>query len=158
MPLRWPEGSRPKFEGARVNSLWRFVPIVGMISQRASERRMMKPILDQLDEQLLLRPPSWGCWRSSDARLEFVQLLSLLIADEMEWPNNRFLPGDALDVLLFPHSGGDGGELLEIICHMQRRVGVKVWDFLDRKFVTRSTYRRIRGTPLGPSQRLRLGT
>jgi hypothetical protein len=101
---------------------------------------MLRPILDQLDEQLRLRPPSWACWRSSGAHLEFIQLLSLLIADEMEWPNNRFIPGDALDAVLYPHSGGDGGELMHIFDLIKRRVGVQLWGVLDRNYITPATY------------------
>jgi len=140
IPLYWPHGVRPAYSGVLSDQMWRYVPFLGVLSRNLNWRRFIRPIAGQLNAQIMLRPSVWDLWRSTGTPVEFVQLLSKEVADEMEWPNNHFIPDDPLEIVMFQHSGGDGGELVQILFSLERRAGVRLNDIPNPELFQRETY------------------
>ena len=124
--MAWPAGRKPEPSDVKIGWLG-FVPYLGFVHWR----RLIQPVLSRLDAQLTARAPSWEGWRIEGAQLQFVRLLSQSIAAEMGWPSEYFIPNDPLDIVLFPHSGGDGGELIHALYQVEKTLGVR----LDRTFI-----------------------
>ena len=92
----------------------RYVPVLGWIVASELEQRRNLPLLTDIGKQLQLRsktdPEIWG----DSVRREFALFVASCIKDELNWPNDNFVPDDCFGVL-FLNDDGAGATVLAAI-------------------------------------------
>ena len=123
--MHWPSGERPSerwpvyyafyalilgcfVAGCAIHTVWMVLGLAAMFGLIAFHQRNGRGTVEQIAEQLELRPSfpaeAWG----SEDRAAFAAAVGRIIAEEIGWPNSHFLPDDPLD-LVFYCAGSDGG-------------------------------------------------
>ena len=120
-PLHWPGGRRPSTADVSRRGLF-LIPIVGSVLWHRAYSRLMTPIVDQIASQLRSRPPMWKLWGMPPDRLVYAKQISHIVANEIGWPNDHFIPEDPFEIVFFAPLD-DGGAVLEILVKLGKLLG-----------------------------------
>lgn len=109
--LQWPAD----FDPAAKRAWWRKYP--------GDSRR----IFEQVSKQLLDRErPAPEIWGEESARIQTALRICRRIQEQYEWPNDRFLPGDPVDiVMLMPW---DDLDIVEFVMQLEEDFGIDLPD------------------------------
>ena len=154
--LYWPDGQRPPerpavywafcalilagfVAGCALHAAWMLVSLAAFFGLIEFHQRNGRATAEQIAEQLRERPSFPGSAWGSEDRAAFAAAVSLIVADEFDWPSPHFLPDDPLEIILF-HAGGDGGEGLAISYNFEKAFGRRcrfgddqtIGEFIDR--------------------------
>lgn len=103
--LEWPESGPPR--DSMLEGVCTWVPIlgwcVGALSWHLRSRSIVRHIERQLKARLPIDPEVWV---ADGGRREFARWLSVTIAGEMGWCNDRFVPDDPIKILCWAHRDG----------------------------------------------------
>ena len=101
-----------------------WIPIVGWTISHAMENARFKPIIREIEDQLLARPDTSDFWTSRNGSSEFTRLIRAILAKELDWPNDHFLPEDPMKILLWAHRDGlDGVFAIQAI---EKEIGIRI--------------------------------
>ncbi|HET6879322.1 MAG TPA: hypothetical protein VFI31_04175 [Pirellulales bacterium] len=98
-----------------------FLPILGWIVAAEIARERLRPTRKHLAEQLIARPDDVDmAWMGTDRRVHVGRLIRRLIHAALDWPNDRFIPEDAIDTVFFD----DDGEFHDVVQDAMEELGL----------------------------------
>lgn len=103
-----------------------WIPILGWTLASALEQRRFRPIVQDIERQLLDRPDTSGLWGPDPRRQKASAALRRLIMEELGWPNDRFIPEDPPGVVFWAHRDGLDG--VTALTRLEREFGVQFPD------------------------------
>ena len=98
------------------------IPIIGWMISRRLYRPVKESISRTLESRPIINTAIWG----DDRHQEIAQFLCSKIKAEIGWPNDRFIPVDTIDVVLWMCD--DDLEIVEIIMDIEDRYKIKIAD------------------------------
>jgi len=82
------------------------IPILGWAFGSALEQDRFRPMVREIERQLLARPDTTSFWGAPSPRQQAGQRLRPIFADEFGWPNDHFLPEDPFGIVFWAHQDG----------------------------------------------------
>src|SRR5258708_1612454 len=121
-PLRWPEGLRRR---TAIDYVLEFIPLIGPAFSPAG--RQEAPAIEHITEQLLERKePNPEIWGSEPLRQEIARSVCRLTQKEFDWPNDRFIPEDPVDIVF--QVPWEDLQIIEFIMSLEEELDIAVSD------------------------------
>ena len=98
------------------------IPIIGWMISSRLYRPVKELIFRTLESRPIINMAIWG----DDRHQEIAQFLCSKIKAEIGWPNDRFIPADSIDVVLWMCE--DDLEIVEIIMDIEDLFKIKIED------------------------------
>ena len=109
----------------KAERFWRRIPVLGWGIANILWAERTRPIVEKIERQLKSRPePDSSLWGVDAAKVTLAHSVCRIVADEMSWPNARFVPDDPADVLLWAHQ--DGLDVEAAIMELEHYLGIKL--------------------------------
>lgn len=86
-----------------------WIPLLGWTLSHAMARERFKPMIREINNQLLARHDSSDFWTCRNESFEIAKTTCRIIAKELDWINDHFLPEDPMQILLWAHRDGLDG-------------------------------------------------
>lgn len=127
-PLSVPELDRIDAEITGAERFWKHLPILGWGIAGAKWDARTNPIAEKVERQLRERsaPPD-AIWGDDPERVAVARCVCRVAQAEMGWPNDRFIPGDPVDVVFWAHNDGLDFDVavLEIADHLGTEISIE---------------------------------
>ena len=110
----------------KLEKVMSYIPFLGWAVSSGLWRRRHRPIQESITQNLAGRPfINRSIWGDAE-RQEIAAFVCTAIKEQIGWPNDRYLPADAVGVLMW--SFQDCLESVEIVMQIEDRFGFKLPD------------------------------
>lgn len=109
-----------------------WIPFLGWTLSHAMERERFKPMIREIEDQLLARSDTSDFWACRNDSVEITKTICRIIAKELGWPNDYFLPEDPMQILLWAHRDGLDGVFA--IQEIEKALGVSIPTEMAERF------------------------
>jgi acyl carrier protein len=83
-----------------------WLPIIGWTFAAMLEQARFQPMVRSIEQQLRDRPDTSQLWGAEPDRQRVSSTMRKIAQEECGWPNDRFIPADPLDIVLWGHKDG----------------------------------------------------
>jgi hypothetical protein len=83
-----------------------WLPIIGWTFAARLEQARFRPMVHSIEQQLRDRPDTSPLWGADPGRQRVASAVRKIAQEECGWPNDRFIPADPLDIVLWGHKDG----------------------------------------------------
>ena len=107
-----------------------WLPIIGWTFAAALEQARFRPMVRTIEQQLRERPDTSEHWGADPRRQEIAAAVRSLIAEELGWPNDHFIPEDPFGIAFWGHQQGceDVQTIMRIEEHFSFRFPDSEWE------------------------------
>jgi acyl carrier protein len=124
-PLESPEIASIDHTAGLTERFMRFIPILGWGIADYMWGRRTRHIVLKIERQLEEREkPPESIWGSDPERIALAKIVCKILAEELSWPNDHFIPEDPVNILLWSHV--DGLDDVEAVLQLEEKLGVKI--------------------------------
>ena len=109
---------------SRAERILAWIPLIGWTFAHVLQEERFRPIIAEIERQLLARPETDQYWETYDEFGCLNRRLRKLIATEFHWPNDRFLPDDSFEIVFWDH-GVSMDDLWTIQC-IEEEFGIEI--------------------------------
>jgi acyl carrier protein len=109
-----------------MEKLLMWLPIIGWTVAAALEKARFRPMVRTIDQQLRERPDTSEQWGSDPRRQEISATVRSLIAEELGWPNDHFIPDDPFGIAFWGHQ--DGLDDVSAAMRIEKQFGFRLPD------------------------------
>jgi hypothetical protein len=88
---------------SRAERILIWIPLIGWPFCGALQEERFRPIIAEIEGQLLARPETDQYWETCAGFEDLSRRLRGLIATEFHWPNDHFLPDDPFEIVFWDH-------------------------------------------------------
>jgi len=103
-----------------------WLPIIGWTFAAMLEQARFQPIVRSIEQQLCERPDTSQLWGADPDRQRISSAIRKIAQEECGWPNDRFIPADPLDIVLWGHK--DGLDNVSAVMRIEKEFGFSLPD------------------------------